>query len=123
MRQMRNKQNETMCKLPSAFANNKIVVENIQTGNSPKSQVFGMANTNNSMNIMKVSPNNNSQMKNKVDMNTLSKFSSTIKTDMRKQGSPFRFLTKNPTSSLESYQSRRTLGNGRINKAFKMTTP
>ena len=72
---------------------------------------------------MKVNPTSNSLSKNKVDMNTLSKFSSTIKTDMRKEGSPFRFLTKNPTSYLESYQSRRTLGNGRINKIFKMNTP
>ena len=63
------------------------------------------------------------QEQKKIQMSTLSKFSSTIKGDMRKKGSPFRFVTgNNPTSSLQSYSSRRTLGEGRINKSFKGKT-
>ena len=73
----------------------------------------------NSMNKFKKSP----QESKKIQMSTLSKFSSTIKGDMRKQGSPFRFITaKNPTCSLVSYESRRELGQGRINKNFKGKT-
>jgi hypothetical protein len=58
-------------------------------------------------------------------MSALSKFSRTIKPDMRKHGSPFRFVTgngSNPTCSLKSFESRRKLGDGRINKGFKGKT-
>ena len=109
-----------MLNLPSAFRQNDNF-EHDQNVESPNSQSYGnmMRGTNNSMNMIKKGP----QESKKIQMSTLSKFSSTIKGDMRKQGSPFRFITaKNPTSSLVSYESRRQLGEGRINKNFKGKT-
>ena len=68
------------------------------------------------------SPHQRSNAANKmrVPMDALSQYSSTIKGDLRKRGSPFRYGSKEAQPAQES---RRALGDGRANKVFAGATP
>lgn len=56
----------------------------------------------------------------RVPMDALSQYSSTIKGDLRKRGSPFRYGSKD---AKQAQESRRALGDGRANKMFAGPTP
>jgi len=56
-----------------------------------------------------------------VPMEALSQYSATIKGDLRKRGSPFRYGSKEKPN--QAQESRRALGDGRTNKVFAGATP
>lgn len=59
----------------------------------------------------------------RVPMDALSQYSTTIKGDLRKRGSPFRYRSKDGNSALKAQENRRALGEGRANKIFSGATP